>query len=38
MSKKKYKKVWVEDEEGNIEFGGIKEGNEHIEWVREVNG
>ena len=37
MSKKKYKKIWLEDEEGNIEFGGIKEDNEHIKLVKELN-
>ena len=37
MSKKKYKKIWLEDEEGNVEFGGIKEDNEHIKLVKEQN-
>ena len=37
MSKKKYKKIWLEDEEGNVEFGGIKEDNEHIRLVKELN-
>ena len=37
MSKKKYKKIWLEDEEGNIEFGGIKEDSEHIKLVKELN-